>query len=141
MIVVDSTVLVYAVGQDHPLRGPSRRLVSAITDGAIAATTVAGAIVEFAHVRARRYGRTDSTQLARRYVDLLTPLLPVRREDLRDGLDLFERHAGLSSFDAALAAVAANREAEALVSSDRAFGSIPGLAYVDPAGPEFEQLF
>jgi uncharacterized protein len=141
VIVVDTTVLVYAVGEDHALREPNRRVVAAITDGAIAATTIAGAIQEFAHVRARRYGRADSTRLARRYVDLLTPLLPVKREDLLDGLDLFEQHPRLSSFDAALAAVAANREVEALVSSDRAFGSVPGLAYVDPGAPEFEQLF
>ena len=39
MIILDTTVLVYAVGEDHPLREPSRTIVSAIADGRLEATT------------------------------------------------------------------------------------------------------
>ena len=39
MIVLDTTVLVYSVGSDHPLRAPCRSLIEAIGDGEIAATT------------------------------------------------------------------------------------------------------
>lgn len=139
MIIVDTTVLVYAVGAEHPLRAPSRHVVTAITDGEIDATTTAGVIQEFAHVRARRYGRADAVRHAQLYVDLLPPLSPVGRDELRNGLRLFEQHSELTSFDAVLAAVALNRDAQ-LVSADRAFATVPGLRHADPAGPDFEQL-
>lgn len=33
LIVLDTSVLVYAVGTEHPLRHPCRRLIAAIGDG------------------------------------------------------------------------------------------------------------
>ena len=45
MIVLDTTVLVYATGAEHPLRAPCRRVVTAVGDGRLAATTTAEAIV------------------------------------------------------------------------------------------------
>ena len=54
MIVLDTTVLVYAVGADHPLREPCQLLVRAIADGTILATTTIEVIQEFTHVRGRR---------------------------------------------------------------------------------------
>ena len=39
MILLDTTVLVYAKGQDHPLRDPCRELIEAIADRRIEATT------------------------------------------------------------------------------------------------------
>lgn len=42
MIVLDTTVLSYAVGTEHPLRAPCRRLLQAHGNGLVeAATTVA----------------------------------------------------------------------------------------------------
>ncbi|AGL26143.1 hypothetical protein J113_04715 [Mycobacterium tuberculosis CAS/NITR204] len=64
MIVLDTTVLVYAKGAEHPLRDPCRDLVAAIADERIAATTTAEVIQEFVHVRARRRDRSDAAALA-----------------------------------------------------------------------------
>jgi predicted nucleic acid-binding protein len=140
VIVLDTTVLVYAVGGDHPLAGPCRRLVEAAGEGRLTATTTAEAIQEFVHVRARRRTRRDAAELGRSYAELLSPLLAVSADALAHGLRLFERHPALGAFDAVLAAVALDAGAEALVSADRAFGSVRGLRWVDPAGPGFERL-
>ena len=140
MIVVDTTILVYALGEDHPLRVPSRRVVSAIMEGRVDGRTTAYVVQEFAHIRARRHGRGDAVERANRYADLLSPLLAAEREDLDTGLRLFEQHPELGSFDALLAGVAMNRRAEALVSSDRGFSRVRRLRYVDPASPELDEL-
>jgi predicted nucleic acid-binding protein len=132
VIVLDTTVLVYAKGAEHPLREPCRELIAAIADGRLGATTTPEAIQELAHVRARRRGRTDAAILARDYAALLAPLITVDGEDLTRGLELFERHEALGAFDAVLAAAAIAREAVALVSADRAFASIPGLRHLAP---------
>jgi predicted nucleic acid-binding protein len=140
LIILDTTVLVFAVGSEHPLKAPSARVLDAVAEGGIRATTVAGVLEEFASVWARRRSRKDASARARDYVAMLSPLQRVDENDLDDGFRLFERHPRLGSFDAVLAAVALNRDAEALVSADRAFDSVPGLPYVDPTGPELDEL-
>lgn len=133
MILLDTTILVYAVGGEHPLRSPSRTIVEAIGDGRLPATTTVEVIQEFAHVRARRRDREDASRLAGMYVDLLAPLLTPSEIDLRGGLELFARSSGLGPFDAVLAATAiGTSHIHALVSADRAFAAVPGLEVVDP---------
>jgi hypothetical protein len=139
MIVIDTTVLAYAVGDEHPLRDPCRRLLAAHADGRVEATTTVEVIQEFAHIRAHRRTRPDAVRLARRYMAAFS-LLVTTPDDLDRGLGLFERWPALGAFDAVLAAVALDRRAEALVSADRAFASVPGLPLVDPASPAMMRL-
>jgi predicted nucleic acid-binding protein len=132
MIVLDTTVLVYAKGADHPLRDPCRQLVEAIAEGEIEATTSVEVIQEFVHVRARRRGREDAAAMGRDYAELLSPLLAVTREHLRLGLTMFERAERLGAFDAVLAAAAAAHGATALVSADAAFATVEEVVHVLP---------
>ena len=140
MIVVDTTVLVYAVGTQHHLTDPCRALVGAIAAGTVAATTTVEVIQEFTHVRAQRRPRADAAALARVYSDLLAPLLVVGERELSAGLRLFETVAALGAFDAVLAASAIAADAEALVSADRALAHVPGLRVIDPGGPDLGSL-
>lgn len=137
MIVVDTTVLVYAVGSAHPLRNPCRTLVEAVRDGKILASTTPEVIQEFAHVRARRRSRRDASETARSFAQLFAPLVGVGADDLGAGLDLFEEYDGLGAFDAVLAAVAERRGADAIVSADRAFARVKGVRHIDPASRQF----
>jgi uncharacterized protein len=139
VIILDTTILVYAVGDAHPLRDPCRRLLEAHGNGTIEAATTIEVIQEFVHVRARRRSRQDAVTLGRSYRSALM-LLSVGGLDLDLGLTLFERYTHLGAFDAVLAAVALNHQAEALVSADRAFGDIPGLGWVDPSTRALERL-
>ncbi|MDQ6606622.1 MAG: type II toxin-antitoxin system VapC family toxin [Actinomycetota bacterium] len=140
MIVIDTTVLVYAKGSDHPYREPCRVLVAAIADGRLQATTTAEVIQEFAHVRARRRGRADAAALARDYGELLSPLLPITADSLRDGLRLFESTERLGAFDAVLAAATTTSGASALVSVDREFAAITALNHVIPDSDGIQRL-
>jgi len=139
LIVVDTSVLVYAVGTDHPLREPCRRLIAAIGDR-IDATTTVEVIQEFAHVRARRRTRPDAASLARSYITTLSPLMVPTTSDVVEGLALFQENMALDCFDAVLAATCVARGADALVSADRAFDHVPGLNRVDPSDPELDRL-
>ena len=132
MIVLDTTVLIYAVGTEHRFRDPCRELIEAIRTGKVAATTTVEVIREFAHVRARRRGRSDAAELAGDYADLLSPLLVVEAPDLRAGLRLFAAQDRLGSFDAVLAAVARGIGADALVSADEAFSTQEHPRHVIP---------
>jgi predicted nucleic acid-binding protein len=140
MIVLDTTVLIYAKGAEHPLRDPCRALIAAIAARQLEATTTVEAIQELVHVRARRRGRADAAALGRDYAELLAPLLVVGREDLDRGLALYERSERLGSFDAILAAAATAAGAEALVSADPGFAELKGLRHVVPDAPGLATL-
>ncbi len=139
MIVFDTTVLIYAVGEEHPLRAPCRRLLVAHGEGRVEGATTVEAIQEFAHIRARRRSRSDAVDVARAFASSLT-ILEATPDDLDRGLGLFADHPGLGSFDAVLAAVAMGHRAEALVSADTGFAAIPGLRWIDPATPVIESI-
>ena len=98
----------------------------------ILATTTIEVIQEFTHVRARRRDRKDAAELARDYLELLSPLLIVEETDLREGLRLSEEGTGFGSFDAVLAAAARAAGAEALVSADAGFAKIAAIRHVVP---------
>ncbi len=132
MIVLDTTVLVYATGAEHPLRTPCRRLLDAVADDAVTVTTTVEVIQEFTHVRARRGTRADATALAVAAADLLAPLLPVPESALRDGLALYAASSRVGAFDAVLATAALAGGADALVSADNAFAEVTGLRHVVP---------
>ena len=132
MIVLDTTVLIYAVGADHPSREPCQQLIRAIAGGTLLSTTTIEVIQEFLHVRARRRDRERCCRARPGLHRLLSPLLIVEETDLREGLRLFEEGAGFGSFDAALAAAAHAAGAEALVSADTGFSGIATIHHVVP---------
>jgi uncharacterized protein len=140
VIVVDTTVLVYAVGAEHPFREPCRRIVEQIREQRVTATTTVEVLQEFAHVRARRRNRSDAAAAAGEFLELLSPLLVVEERHLRTGLVLYQRSPRLGAFDAVLAAAALYVEADALVSANASFADVPELRHVVPDAPGVEAL-
>ena len=139
MIVLDTTVLVYAKGDDHPLRSPARELIEAIADQRIEATTTPEVIQEFVHVRARRRGREDAANLGRDFAELLAPLASVEAVHLEKGLSIFTSPDSPGAFDSVLAAVAMEAGA-GLVSADGGFGRVRGLDHTIPDREGVSQL-
>ncbi len=137
MIVLDTTVLVYAVGADHPLRRPAQSLLRSVGDGTVRATTTVEVLQEFAHVRARRRGRQDAAALTRDLATALAPLTVVTPDDLDAGLGLFRDHEGLGAFDAVLLA-ATLRHGARLVSADRAIVAAAGARGLDLAASDLQ---
>ena len=140
MIVLDTTILVYFLGGEHPFREPSRRLFEAVRGRQVEATTTVEVIQELVHVRGRRRPRAEAVREGRAFARALAPLLRPTFDDLGRGLSLFEAHPALGAFDAVLAAAAVARGAEALVSADRAFAGIPGLTHLVPDAPELAAM-
>lgn len=138
MILLDTSILVYAVGSEHPLREPSREVIRGLGSGKLRATTTVEVIQEFTHIRARRRDRRDAAEIGRRFAALLSPLTTVESEDLDAGLSLFERYDRLGAFDSVLAATCLRRDhLTAVASADAAFASVADLTHHDPASPGF----
>lgn len=132
MLLIDTNVLMYASGGDHPLRDPSKHIIAQISEGRLKAMTTPEAIQEFAHIFGRRRGRRAATQLAMEFATLLAPLRMTEAEHIEQGLALWQEHEELGAFDAVLAAVALDTKYTTIVSADRAFAVVPGLRHVYP---------
>jgi len=139
LVLIDTNVLSYAVGVEHSLRAPCRRLLDGHATGRIELAATVPVIQEFAHVRGRRRPRSDAVALALAFAMTLR-LIDTQLGDLELGLALYAEHERLNAFDAVLAAVALNHRLEALVSADRAFGLVPGLRWIDPAAHTLTEL-
>lgn len=137
-LAIDTTVLVYAVGVEHPAREPCRWLIEAIGSGELEATTTVEVIQEFAHVRARRMGRDDAVRHARDFAELLAPLLTATELTLQAGLGLYASNEALGAFDAVFAA-AAIQSNKTVVSADAAFATLPELEHLNPLAANFRE--
>lgn len=118
MILLDTTCLVYAVGDDHDRKSSAQALIEAAANGIVVARTTGQVIVEFAHVRGRRRDRDDAASLAQAFTDLLGPLEVIATADVTSALRLWRSHQEIGSFHALLLAVAMRTGAEAVVSED-----------------------
>lgn len=141
MILIDGTVLAYAVGEEHPLRAPCRELLEAHGDSRIEMTTTVETIESFLRLRLRQLpdDRADATTLARHIANALRPIVTTRT-DLERALNLMDAHPALAPAQALLAAVALGHDAEALVSADPVFDTVPGLRWVAPGGRDAAAL-
>jgi predicted nucleic acid-binding protein len=108
VILLDTTILIYALGDDQ-YRHPSRHLLQLIRDGEVRASTTIEVIQEFCQVRSRRRPRREAAARALEYAKGLAPLILVEEPELRLGLELFAASSALSPFDAVLAATALHR--------------------------------
>jgi predicted nucleic acid-binding protein len=137
MILLDTNVLVYALGRDHALKPVAADLLSFADQ--LPLRTTRDTVVEFAHAFARG-GRPRDYALAaaQRWYELLGPVIETADEDVAAGFDLWVALPALDVFDAILAATALRIEAS-LVSADPAYADVPGLKFVDLADPDLHE--
>lgn len=134
MILLDSNILMYAAGAEHPHKAPSVSLLRRIADGDVDAAIDAEVLQEILH----RYRAIHRWEAGRRVYDLARTLLPVVLPITAPILDharaLMDTHSECTARDALHAAVCLDAGAEALCSYDRFFDQVEGLRRVEPAG-------
>jgi hypothetical protein len=128
---VDSTVLILALGGEHPLREPSQGLLLAVGQGRVRLHASVEAVQEFTFHRLRRDQRaqalTDARLMARSLV-----LHPFDDPVVAKMLDLMDA-SRLRGRDAVHAATAVLAGFTSIVSADRDFDGVPGLIRIDPS--------
>ncbi|MHA6693654.1 type II toxin-antitoxin system VapC family toxin [Homoserinimonas sp. A520] len=131
--LVDSAVVVYALGADSPWRQSCRRLLVQAGQQHFRAYASVEMVQELVHHRLRRSGDRAASAQQGRYVSSLFTLLNFDREVLDLSLDLIERLPMIRGRDAAHAATALAYGIDTIVSPDRAFDGIPSITRLDPS--------
>lgn len=130
-VFVDTSVLLLAVGGDHPKRDACRALLSAVGDRQARLHLSIEAGQEFLFHRLRR----DDRETAMRKFDQLDSLAiwhPFDEEVLRAARHLMAG-GNVRGRDAVHAATALSAGFSEIVSCDPDFDAIPGLRRIDPA--------
>jgi len=130
-VLIDSSILAYALGDPGPRREPCRAYLQSVTAGAGRAYASVEALQETLHHRIRRTGNPRAAASEIRDIAPLLVVLDFDREILERAVDLVER-TSVRGRDAVHAATALAYGIDKIASADRAFDGIPGLIRIDP---------
>ena len=133
MILLDSNILMYAAGADHPHKAPSVTLLGRVASGEVNATINTEVLQEVLQ-RYRAIGRWDD---GRRVYDLARQLFPtvilISAAMLDRAREILDQTSGISARDAVHAAVVIIERFDAICSYDRDFDRIAGVRRIEPA--------
>jgi predicted nucleic acid-binding protein len=132
-VFIDTAIVMYAAGVDHPMRDPCRRIIDRISDRSIAGVTSTEVIQEILH-RFLSIGRPeDGATLVERTQDLMAPVLPITHALMRRTPLLAQRYPGLSARDLVHVATCIHEGIGEIVTPDRGFDQVTELRRLDPA--------
>lgn len=126
----DTSVLLYAVGGEHPEREASLEFMNAVRAGKVELHVSIEAVQEFLFHRMRRTERADAVAQTRAVVHGCI-VHPFDEATAERTLDLVAATT-LRGRDAVHAATAIGAGFAQIVTSDKDFDTVPGLARVDP---------
>jgi predicted nucleic acid-binding protein len=135
VILLDTNVLLYAVGGEHPLRAVSAAIVAAVGETRIHAGITDITLAEFVHATARRNSRPEAVARSHHLLGWVTEVVVADPDVRRRALQLYADHDRLQINDALIAATSMLFQMP-LVSADRAFDGIAGLRWFSPEAPE-----
>ncbi len=126
MIFVDTSVLMYAVGRDHPLQPPARRFFAEATTDQQPLATSSEVLQELAHAYLP-VERTQALAVALRIVDRTRmEVWPLERDDVILGIELAARHPALGARDLCHLASCQRRGVTRIKTFDRALKAAAG---------------
>lgn len=129
---LDTNVVMYAAGSEHPLRQPCRQALRRAVDARIPLITDAEVLQEILH---RYFGihRPDAAAAVyRSTVGLCAEVTPITEKDTARALTLLQSHAELTPRDAIHVATMESAGVSRLLSADRDFDVVPSVQRVDP---------
>ena len=133
MNFIDSNVIMYAAGREHPLKKPSLRILERIQSNQLEAVSSVEVLQEILY----RYWSigvlTKGLQVFADFESLIPTFLGIKPADLLLARDLLSRHSKINPRDALHAAVMKNNKIVTIISADRDFDGIPGVKRKDPS--------
>ena len=132
-IFVDTAVMMYAAGREHPLREPCRRLLEGVVAGSVTAVTSVEVVQEIVHRYVSIGQPALAISVARSTLDLFAPVLPITHPLMRRIPDLTRRYPLLAARDLVHVATCIHEGINEIVSPDRGFDAVTELRRIDPS--------
>ena len=131
MRLIDTNVVIYAVGKAHPLQEEARRVLDRVGDGTLHANVDAELLQEVLHVYDARKERRKGFNTVDDLLVIFPNPIPIGREEIETARDLMRVYSVLSARDAIHAAVVQTHDLEGIVTADNVFERIKGVKRFD----------
>lgn len=135
-VLVDTNVILYAIGGPHPYAEPCRRILALAGEGRFEMEAPVDLVQEILHHRTRRLGDRRQAAADARAAAALCRLHAVEPQDAEQAAELFAASSRLSARDAVFAAVALRHDLDTILSADDDFDGRSDLRRLDPADRE-----
>ncbi len=131
-VFVDTSVIMYAAGREHPMRDACVRIMHAIDERTIEATTSTEVVQEVLH-RFLSINRPDiARSLASSTLDTFAPVLPITHALMRRVPDLAARYPSLAARDLIHVATCIHEGITEILSTDRGFDAVQEVRRIPP---------
>jgi predicted nucleic acid-binding protein len=135
-VLVDTNVILYAIGGPHRYAEPCRGILALAGEGRLEMEAPVELVQEILHHRTRRLGDRRQAATDARAAAALCRLHAVEPQDADKATELFAASTRLSARDAVFAAIAIRHDLTAVLSADGDFDGLSYLRRLDPADPE-----
>jgi uncharacterized protein len=125
--LIDTNVIVYALGKSHPLKENSRRILADVATGSLEATVDVETLQEILHLYSSRWERKKGFETVDNLLVLIPRPVAIQREDIEEAGKLMAQYSFLGARDAIHAAVLITHGLEGIITADRVFGRIRNL--------------
>lgn len=132
MKLLDTNVVIYAMGRDHPYREPCRAIVNQLSVNTHDYAVDAEALQELLYVFSNRGDIATGIGAVSNLMELFVDVIPISAVEILGATRLLEQTSRLSVRDAIHAAVVFEYALEGIVSADRDFDEVAGLRRFDP---------
>jgi predicted nucleic acid-binding protein len=138
IVFIDTAVVMYANGANHPLREACRSIMIQVGDGRLEAVTSAEVVQEILHrfVSIRR--PEIGIAIAGLTMDAFAPVLPITHALMRRVPDLAARYPTLSARHLVHVATCIHEGISEMITPDRGFDQVAEVRRIDPADFAFD---
>ena len=139
MKLLDTNVVVYAIGRPHRYKQPCVRLLHDVADGASDFNVDTELLQEILYLYTARGERARGLTTCRDLLLMFPDPFPIGRQEVVLAHEILTRYPAFLPRDAIHAAVTQANRLEGIVSADKVFGAIDNLRRFDPLGLYPEQ--
>lgn len=132
MKLLDTNVVVYAIGRPHRYKQPCVRLLQDVADGAADFNVDAELLQEILYLYTARGERALGLSTCSDLLLMFPGPFPIARQELVLAHELLTRYSGLLPRDAIHAAVVQANRLDGIVSADKVFDALGNLRRFDP---------
>jgi predicted nucleic acid-binding protein len=125
--LIDTNIILYSLGREHPLKEPCRSLVAKIASGEIAANIDVEVLQEVLYVYTHRNERAKGIEACRYLLDIFPNPFSVSKNEIFSAISFMDKYPSLISRDAIHASVVVNNKLKGIISEDSDFDMIKGL--------------
>lgn len=134
-VFVDTAVIMYAVGTDHPLKPASAEILRRVASGVMHGVTSAEVIQEIVHRFVHAGRPLRAAEVAGHALAVFSPVIPVGHAVVERLPGLLARYPTMAARDLLHVATCLEERIQTIVTPDRDFDLVAELRRADPTDP------